>query len=254
MAGSNWNTYLDLLLEADLNVAEHRLALALGRLLLGSNRREAALGERLLYGQARLTRSRFVRARQGLVEKGLLDFEPGRRGRGQRATYRLPLPEKRALQRANEKRAPERANPSAEKARTVDTEKRASERARIGSGRGKNSQTLQARAVSAYRSAGGSLELTRDRLALVRSVKLLVDQGADDELILAACGKLGRERTFPGYLKQAVAELRQQGGVCAWNGLDRLALSTQQLSKCTCKACAESLAYRDAAETVREAA
>ena len=73
---SRWNRYLEALLATDgLTVAEHRLALALMRLIAGYRLDERPLGDRLLRRTARLDGRSFARARTGLVAKGLLRYQ-----------------------------------------------------------------------------------------------------------------------------------------------------------------------------------
>jgi hypothetical protein len=105
MGGSNWNSLLDRLLAENLTVAEHRLALALARLLLGWNRNEAQLGQRLLRETAGLDGRTFDRALAALIEKELVGVTtPGPR---QRSTYKLlPAPQRAELP------APQRAEAS----------------------------------------------------------------------------------------------------------------------------------------------
>ena len=97
---SRWNRLIErLLAEDDLTIAELRLALALARLLPGWRRPEARLGRQMLRDVARLDGRDFERARDGLVRRGLLDYTPGKPGRGNRGNYSL-LPwidEKRPL-------------------------------------------------------------------------------------------------------------------------------------------------------------
>src|SRR5438309_43530 len=95
MAGSDWNRLLDRLLAEDLTVAEHRLALALARSLLGWQRLGGPLGEQLLRERARFDGRTFERARDGLIAKGILSYESGGRGRGKRSTYTLILGEEK---------------------------------------------------------------------------------------------------------------------------------------------------------------
>ncbi len=103
--------------------------------------------------------------------------------------------------------------------------------------------TLQARAVIAYRSTGGSLDLERSRGALARSVKTLANGGTPEATILAACRQLGREGAFPGYLAQTVERLKAEGGPCAWHGADRARLTPAQLAECRCNTCGEWAAF-----------
>ena len=105
---SDWNLAAEAMLEHDLTVAECRLYAALMRELLGWKKQEDRLGAHLLRRTARLDGRSFERARDRLVDRGLIDFEPGTVGRGHRSFYRLRL-ENTALQRSLENPAPERS-------------------------------------------------------------------------------------------------------------------------------------------------
>jgi hypothetical protein len=93
------------------------------------------------------------------------------------------------------------------------------------------------RAFRAYRSHGGNLTLEKERNVLARSVTSLLDEGVDANAIIAAAGDLGRERSFPGYLKQRVKELTENGGPCKHRGLDRTKMTAAELRSCNCKRC-----------------
>ncbi len=251
--GSNWNTWMDAICDSDLTVAEHRLAAALARELLGWRKTFDQIGEKRLRSRARLHGRSFERARGGLVAKGLLRFTAGNPGRAGAGTYELVLSpiETPAPQRAiqnQETPAPHRAKPTPVNARSQSTKTPAPERARIGS-KGKNPpappgtpKTFQARVIDAYCGAGGTLELTDARGALLSQATSLARSGTAERLIVAAAASLGRERGFPGYLTQRVRALEEAGGPCQWQGLDRSKLTTKQLSECECLRCSEWLA------------
>lgn len=134
---SDWNDYLDLLLARDdLTAGEWRLAVGLARNLLGFRRRQDRIGERLLMESSGFGyRMNFVRARDGLVAKKLVEYEPGGKGRGHRSRWKLPLddpPEKRAGESAEEKSAPQSAQTTEKR-----SEKRAGESARSKQGKNK---------------------------------------------------------------------------------------------------------------------
>ncbi len=251
--GSNWNAWHDRLLAAPkLTPNEALLATALARIILGWNLTEERLGGKLIRATAGNMHGRsFERARDGLVEKGLLRYVPGSVGRGNRGTYSLLLldTEKTAVARefeTVEKTAVAREFRKTIKDRVPDTEKTAVPRTRKGR-KGKNTatsaaseRTLHQRAFETYLAAGGSNELDRaGRGALASSVKSAASNGATDEEILAAIGDLGRTGDFPGYLKQRLSELQEQGGACAWPALDRSKLTHEQLETCHCNRCAE---------------
>ena len=91
---SDYNLAHERLLAADLGVDEWRLAIALVRALLGFRKRGEYLGQRLLRELARLDGRSFTRARDGLVEKGLIRYAPPTSsGRGHRGYYELLLDE-----------------------------------------------------------------------------------------------------------------------------------------------------------------
>lgn len=258
MAGSKWNRLLDRLLAEKLTLAEHRLALALARLLLGWNRDGTYLGEALIRSTTGLDGRDFTRARQGLIEKGLLNYIPGRGGRGNRGHYQLVL-ETPGVDReieAPETPAVDRVISPSVNPRRESTKTPGVDRGRRGKGKGKNStkntnaDTLHRRAFETYLAAGGSLELNRERGSLASSVKTATATGATDQEILAAVHDLGRTGDFPGYLKQRLLELREQGGACAWPGLDRSKLTPEQLGECGCNHCTE---WKDARQDSRPA-
>lgn len=117
-----------------------------------------------------------------------------------------------------------------------------------GSRRSPTSDTSRARADrdlslyvttarSVYLGAGGSLDLDEWREPLERHALRLGRRRVPLELVSAAAARLGRERGFPGYLSQRVAELEDAGGVCRWQGLQRHALTADQLRECQCNQC-----------------
>jgi hypothetical protein len=238
---SNWNIMIERILAADLTLHETRLALAVARSTLGYRTASEAIGERLLQERSGLTdRRSFERARTGLVEKGLLTYTAGRRGRGNRAVYGLLL-----HQPSDDVKARPSARisetPSTEvKARVSTPKKRAVERARIGrkekTSAGVDANDLRRKAFEAYIAAGGRLDLTRERNTLAKRVTEL-HQAYDEKTILAACTQLGRDREFPGFLKRACEDIANNGGPCTNEGADRFRLTRLQLKACTCAIC-----------------
>ena len=258
---SHWNSYLERLLASELTRDEHRLALALMRLLLGWNRTGDSIGDRLLRETAQLHGRSLERARAGLVRKRLIAFTPGHVGRGRRSSYTLLLEsaslelgqaEKLAAPRANnrpEKTAPARLNTAGRKDRKNSLEKTAPARARIGrkeqtSGDSKTHVDIVTLATDVYLAHGGSLETDESRNALARNATALAKRGTEQRLIIAAMAALGRDRAFPGYLQQRVATLAEAGGPCSWDGADRSRLTTTQLRTCDCTLCREWLAHK----------
>jgi hypothetical protein len=89
---SNWNLYLERKLGADppLGVYEHRLADAIARNTLGyGGRLTRPIGEQLLRTEAELDGRSFQRARQGLVDKGLIRYRSP--GGNRRTVYTVTL-------------------------------------------------------------------------------------------------------------------------------------------------------------------
>ena len=98
----DWNAWAERVICAKLTAEGSRLAWALGRLIIGYQVRAERLGDRLVRETAKLHGLSLPRARDELVEKGLIRFVPGERGRGKRGSYELllDLPEKTAQERA----------------------------------------------------------------------------------------------------------------------------------------------------------
>lgn len=112
---------------------------------------------------------------------------------------------------------------------------------------------IRARAFQAYRAHGGNLTLEKERNALARGVTTLLTEGVDPKIIVAAASDLGREGSFPGYLKQRATEIAANGGPCLNRGLDKSKLTIEELEECGCggkagcKAWAEALKERSTA-------
>jgi hypothetical protein len=175
----------------------------------------------------------------------------GRSGRGNRSVYTLLLdtetPAQERAFRGPEKPAQERALAKHVKARAQRPKKPAPQPGRIdrrGKAAEKPHKTLPTFAVDAYCGSCGSLELAEWRGSLVRQVKDLAAAGTEERIVLAACSSLGKERAFPGYLKQRVSELEEAGGPCEHDGLDRSKLSLAELQGCGCAKCSEWAEYR----------
>lgn len=251
---SDWNLYLERKLKLNLTPNESRLADALARLLLGYRQREDRLGRRIIQQTSRIDDMRTLyRARDGLIEKGLLEYEVGRKGGGGASLYRLRLPDDVAVARHSDVAAA-RHTPKPSECRSGGSLNVAVARQGIGS-KGKtarpaagekNEKTFQARVIDEYLSHGGSLELDAWKGALLRSATALQKAGASDRVLFAAVRELGREGAFPGYLKQRAEGIEANGGPCSWQGMDRSALTVKQLSECPCPHCEKWAAHRKA--------
>lgn len=89
---SPWNVSIDRLLAAKLTGEELRLALAIMRYTIGWRKTGGnRIGRRYLCEKSGLDARNLARARRGLIEKGLLHYEEGEGGRGNRSFYRLLL-------------------------------------------------------------------------------------------------------------------------------------------------------------------
>lgn len=250
MALSNWNLWVNRLLEQDgMTVAEHRLGLALARLLLGFKASERHVGRKLLRDTSRLDGRTFDRALAALADRGLIHVQPGARGRGNRGHYTLILTtqEKAAPQRpikGVEKAAPQRPKAGPPKRPLSSTEKAAPQRPRRGLGREEHpaqstGNEIRATAFETYRAAGGNLLLVRERNALAGAIGRAVKNGHDRELILDAVRDLGRNQEFPGLLTQRITDFKTNGRPCTWQGIGRLNLTIAQLTECGCQRCTE---------------
>ena len=130
--GSLWNPFLDRLLkqEPPLGVEAMRLALALARLIFGFNETERGLGLDLVRRTARLDGRSLDRARDRLIERRLLEVEPGSPGRGKRTVWRLLRhpPEEVGSTKTSGEDIAERAaqtsavSPAPERGRTLEAE------------------------------------------------------------------------------------------------------------------------------------
>jgi hypothetical protein len=249
MAGSNWNHWHDALLAADkLTPNESRLAHALARLMLGWNMQTKELGNKLIRDTCGNMDGRsFERARAGLIKKGLLVYQAGSVGKGNRSTYTLMFSSEKTTPprsiKPAEKTTPARSNLAESKDRAAGTQKTAVVRPRTGSGKGKTQPSqaneIRRQAFDAYESTGGSLQLERQRNALAQAVTAAVNTGTETALILTACKDLGRNNAFPGYLKQRINDIQANGGPCTNTGANRSQLTRKQLNECDCQICAE---------------
>src|SRR6266542_1001017 len=169
MASSNWNLLLDRLLRIRLTANEYRVALAVARLTLGYGKPGGRyLGRKWIRETAGHMDGRsFDRSLTGLIGKGVLAYQPGSVGKGNRGHYALVLDtlEKAAVARpfeAKEKAAVARPKAEKPKGRSGGTQKAAPARPRRGKGRVRTPELppdLIARAIDAYRDHGGSLTL-----------------------------------------------------------------------------------------------
>jgi hypothetical protein len=107
---SGWNLFMEKLIATPrLNASEFRLAIILARYTLGYRETERDLGEGLLRREGRFDGRTFERARDGLVEKGVIAFTPpATRGRGHRGIYRLLIENDDGLEDQSETPADER--------------------------------------------------------------------------------------------------------------------------------------------------
>jgi hypothetical protein len=119
---SPWNLVLEAVLEhPDLTKSALRLYLVLMRCIVGFRKPEERLGEDLLRREGGFDGRTFERARQELVEVGLLHYEPGSRGAGHRSLYRLINPAlERALNPAQERGINPAENPAENPALSVE--------------------------------------------------------------------------------------------------------------------------------------
>jgi hypothetical protein len=240
---SDWNALLERLLSVPLTANEYRLALAIARSTLGYRRRSERLGRRLLQEHSGISDGRgFDRARDGLVEAGLLRYTAGSVGRGNRSTYELLLDPEKGRSHAAKK--PPEKRPLHNRKKAALARPRIGKRKEEATGPASPATAnIQTKTADAYLAAGGSLELDEWRGALARQATALAKRGVAERTIVAAAGKLGRAREFPGYLRQRAEALEAAGGPCSWDGLDRSRLTAEQLAACSCSRCSEWRAF-----------
>jgi hypothetical protein len=263
---SNWNRYLETRQAADINLAESRLLDAIARKTLGFYVFEARIGEKWLRAWARLNGRRFIPARRGLIEKGLISYTPGKPGRGNRGLYRINLCEKSPVPELvpaeEEKPLVEGAFSEGEKPRLEgdlakelkappQTQKKPRlEGVRIGKGLkdtgGLKIHELRGSIIANYSSKGGNLEKDGWRAMLAKHVTQLLKAGTDPELVMTAAGLLAREPDpFPGNLTKLVKQIEAEGMPCKHRG-DLRGLTKAQLEECGCRECLGRIAFAEA--------
>jgi hypothetical protein len=205
---SDWNRYLDRKLALTLGLEASRLADAIARNTLGWNTRANEIGQHLLRDEARLHGRSFERARDELVDVGLLRFSRGSGGRGHRDGYELLLDE--------ETPADERANRSETPAETP-AQTPAPERARKEKGEVKNS-ALPSFAPKSRERAGWPEGLGQRTLgdllaacSLVESFQTGIDRGTlrafvVDELV-------EHDEADFDWVRELLTEKRVRGGL-----------------------------------------
>jgi hypothetical protein len=267
---SNWNRYLEARLAGDLNSAESRLLDAIARETLGWSKLERQVGEGTLRERSRLDGRSFSRARKSLIEKGLLDYTPGKPGRpdrgGARGSYHLAL--KPAVERGLKTEGNAVLKPAVERGLTEKTRnphksrektailKPAVERGgkEIGKDTGRRSpntpkrrgnQELVGQVIVAYSDQGGNLEKNGWRAMLAKHAADLLKAGNEADLIVVAAGVLARESDpFPGNLTKLVKQIREHGMPCKHRG-DLRGLSKALLVECGCPNCLGRIAYAE---------
>lgn len=171
---SDWNDYCDLLLARDdLGAEEWRFAVGLARSLIGWRTSEERISDRLLMTVCGFRdRRSFVRARDGLVAKGLAHYEPGSPGRGHRSLYRLPLeprPEPHGQEKSARRSAQYEADEkSAQKSAEKSAEKSAPERARSKQSASSSSTTTRPDEDHPTRDLASSILAAFNERALTR--------------------------------------------------------------------------------------
>jgi hypothetical protein len=245
-ARSMWNRWLEQKLAADLTMEASRLLDAVARETLGYHCTSRAVGRARLRDLSRLHGRSFDRARDELVREGLIGLDGGARGRGHRDTYTLVLgSENAAVERhfqEAQKAAVERPIRNPRKCRSNGPQNAALERPRIvkeGIEEGRRWETLRPLVFETYRANGGEPDVRSKGAVLGRAVKAEVSRGVPQSLLLAAVAKLAREDVWPAELRRVVAEFEANGGVCKWEGIDRIQLTLAQLRACSCNQCAE---------------
>jgi phage replication O-like protein O len=251
---SDWNLLAETLARTRLSPKEAQVLAAVARKTLGYRKPH---GDRIsasqITGLTGIGRTHVTEALIRLEQRGLIDREQGSAGRA--AWIRL------TLHKPTGKPVPAPGHPNLSGRRDTHLSDTGGQEPVPPPGHTKVEGVNQReepdpvrRAFDAYIGAGGSVLLERERGALARNTKAALTRGATLDQILAAARSLGRNREFPGFLQQRIVEIRDAGGPCDWDSLDRSALTTSQLRECGCARCAEwANALQQAASTAAPA-
>jgi phage replication O-like protein O len=241
---SNWNRFTERLAEASLTGREARVLASVARLTLGYAKPRDTIAASQLAKLTGIARNHVAECLASLEHRGLITRTSNGRGRPAAIALNLvktrePVPPKGHpnLPRAQDTSTTRKGVPqkgSKPVPSTGHTKEKGVKQHQPPAG-----TTFQNRLADSYLAAGGSLELAAWRGALFRNAATLLKAGNDEHGILDAARSLGRERAFPGLLKQRHDELAQQGGLCQWHGLDPSRLTTSQLLECGCGKCTQ---------------
>lgn len=269
MALSNWNLYLETKLAAKLNGTESRLLDAIARETLGWKRLTVKAGGRQLQERAGIDRHGFIRARQHLIDEGLIAYVPGKAGRGGvRGTYTVELGESKSVNphslEDGEKSADSHSLATPSKSANQHQQRvRPSTHLRVkglknsdattakhahGDGIKKRAanQELVGRVIERYSAKGGNLEREGWRSMLAKHATQLLKAGNEVDLIVTAAGVLARESdAYPGNLTKLVKQIQAEGMPCTHRG-DLRGLSKALLIECGCPGCLDRIAYCEA--------
>lgn len=269
MALSNWNRYLETKLAAKLNGAENRLLDAIARETLGWNRLAVVMGGRQLQERAGIDRHSFIRARQRLIDTGLIDYQPGKAGRGGvRGTYQVRLGESKSVNPhslddggksvdSHSLDTPSKSADQHQQRVSGSTHLRVKGKKNTGTATAKHAhgdsvkkratnQELVGRVIENYSAKGGNLEREGWRAMLARHVTQLLKADTDADLIVTAAGVLARESdAYPGNLTKLVKQIQAEGMPCKHRG-DLRGLSKALLLECGCAACLDRIAHCEA--------
>jgi phage replication O-like protein O len=236
---SDWNLLVEMLARTRLTPTEVQVLAAIARKTLGYRKPH---GDRISASQITsltgIGRPHVTEALIRLEQRGLIKREQGSKGRA--AWIRL------VLHKPTGKPVPAPGHPNLSGRRDTHLSYTGGQEPVPPPGHTRGKGVKQAappdlirRVFDAYTGAGGSVLLEPKRGALARSTKSALKAGASPEEILAAARSLGRTGEFPGLLQQRITEIREAGGPCDWDTLDRSALTTPQLRECGCARCAE---------------
>jgi len=250
---SNWNRYLETRLAANLNGTESRLLDAIARETLGWNRTLVMIGDRQLQDRSRIDRRNFTKARQRLLDAGLIAYTPGKPGRGSvRGSYLIKLGKTKSVNSRSlgdqDKSVNPRALTTGSNERQMTRRIRASNDAHLRVSRVKSTgkpsnQELVGRVIESYSAQGGNLEKPGWRDILAQHAARLLKAGNEADLIVTAAGILAREADpFPGNLTKLVKQIQTEGMPCKHRG-DLRGLSKALLAECGCPACLDRIAY-----------
>ncbi len=245
---SDWNVLMDKLAAANVTGREARVVAAIARKTLGYRKPG---GDTIAASQiAKLTgisRTHVTEILVRLESRGIITRHGGCKGRAATISLNLntpwePVPSTGQVNLSHPRDTSEPKPVPQKGSKPVPSTGHTRVKG-VNQKRPAGTKTFQNQVVEAYVSTGGNLDLNPSWRGSLLSQATELAKKHPEDLILAAVKRLGRDRDFPGYLKQRVQDLADKGGPCEWDGCDRSRLTPEQLTGCGCPRCEEWLPY-----------